>query len=199
MSFIDKWFETYKTVLTEPKDFFESENRRNDFGFSIKFAFINLLIGGVFGAIGTLMFGSLATLLGGEMAIATPILAALTLVLSPFLGLIGLIISSGLLHIFVYLLGGENGYSETLSVMGYVTVINPISSAFSLIPFLGGLASFLLSIYGVYIQMRGLESFQRLSTGRALAAILITIVLITFITIAVFFAAILGGVTHAGA
>jgi hypothetical protein len=199
MSFVDEWFDVYRRVLTQPTEFFESEDRRDGFGFPLKFALVNLLISGVLSAIGTLVFGSFIALLGGESALAMPIMAGLILALTPIAGLIGIMIGAGIFHILVYLLGGENGYRETLSVVEYYSVLQPISSAFSLIPLFGSLANFFVAIYGIYIQMRGLESFQGLSTGRALAVVLIPIAIVFTIVIAAFVTILAGGLALAAA
>lgn len=183
MAFIHEWFDAYKRVLTEPTEFFESENRRDGFGFPLKFALVNLAISGLISAVGVLTFGSFWAVLAGESALAMPIIAAIVLAATPIIGIIGLFIGAGILHIFVYLFGGENGYSQTLSVMEYYSAFQPITSLFSMVPLLGGLANFFIGLYGIYVEMRGLESFQGLSTGRALAVILIPIVIAVIIGI----------------
>jgi hypothetical protein len=198
MSFVDELLETYKGVLTQPSEYFSNEERRDGFGYSLKFAAVNLIISGVLGSASILAFGA-ATAVYGEAAsgIGMGILAAIVLVATPVLGLIGLMISSGLIHIFVHLLGGENGYSETLSVMEYATAVQPITSILSFIPLLGSLLNLLVGLYAVFLQGKGLENFQEMSFGKSLAAIVLPVIIVTVLVIGivtVLFAGLLAGV-----
>lgn len=193
MSFIGKWFDTYKKVLTQPSEFFESEDKRDGFGFSLKFAAVNLLIAGLLSSLSIVAFGSMGAMLGETSnTLGIGLLAAIALVATPIVGLIGLMISSGLIHIFVALLGGENGYSETLSVMGYATAIQPITAAFSFIPILGSLVNLAVGLYAVFIQAKGLENFQEMSLGRAIAAVLLPVLVIIAIVVAIVFVVVAG-------
>lgn len=191
MSLTNDWLDTFKRVLTQPTEFFESEDRRDGFGYPLKFATINLVISGILGAASLVALGGASAALEGSAAssLGIGILAVATLILTPILGIISLLISSGLIHIFAALLGAEQGYSETLSVMEYGTAIQPITSIFSMIPLLGSLVGLIAGLYGLFIQTRGLQSFQELSLGRALAAILlpaaIIIALVILIAVAI--------------
>jgi hypothetical protein len=185
MSLFDEWLETFQGVLTQPSEFFESEDRRDGFGFSLKFALINLAISGVLTAGSVAIFGAAAGMNGGFGAGSTVALVAGTMILTPILGFIGLMISAGLIHIFVALLGGEEGYGETLSVLEYASAISPINAALQFIPLIGSLAGLVLGLYALYVQTKGLSTFQNLSTGRALAAILLPAIIIGAIVLAV--------------
>ena len=182
MSLFNEWLDTFKRVLTQPTDFFESEDRRDGFGYPLKFAAINLVISGILGAISVAALGGASAALQGGLpgseSMGMAIFALITLVVTPIAGIIGLLISSGIIHIFAALLGAEQGYSETLSVMGYATAVQPVTSIFSMIPLLGSLVNLLVGIYALFIQTKGLQSFQELSLGRALAAILLPVVVI---------------------
>ncbi|MFB6191246.1 MAG: YIP1 family protein [Candidatus Nanohaloarchaea archaeon] len=172
MELLDEWLETFESVLTGPSEYFRTEERRDGFGYSLKFAIVSVALAAVFNAARAGFFGP--TQLGQALPFAGSAMVALgVLVLSPIMAIIGLLISAGLVHIFVALLGGDAGYSETLSVFEYATAISPITSLMSLVPVVGGLVNLVLGIYGLYIQVKGLENFQGLSTWRALGAIVL--------------------------
>ncbi|MFB6209438.1 MAG: YIP1 family protein [Candidatus Nanohaloarchaea archaeon] len=183
MSLIDDWADTFKEVLTSPSEFYESEQRRDGFGFPLKFALINLVISGVIGAIAAGVLGTATSGLAGTPAVSGPILGIVTLVVTPIFGLIGLFISAALVHVFVVLLGGESGYRETLAVIEYASAISPITSLFSLIPVLGGLANVLVGIYAIFIQSKGVQLFKSMSFGRALGAVLLPAVVILLLVV----------------
>lgn len=165
MEFVREWPETAKEVLTQPSNFYETENRRDGLGYPLKFALVSFLLAGLISAIGVI--------LSGGIGIGT--------VLSSVIGgLIGLFIGSGLVHIFVALLGGESGISETLAVFGYATALSPISAAISLPSMISATLgivtvplALLLGLYGLYIQVKGIETFHEMSTGKALLAVIL--------------------------
>ncbi|EGQ43406.1 MAG: uncharacterized Yip1 domain protein [Candidatus Nanosalina sp. J07AB43] len=183
MGFVSEYFEVAKNVITSPTEFFESENRRDGFGYPLKFAAFSLLISGLFSAAQTAISGT-----GAEVNLSIPILAGVSAVATPILGVIGLTISAGLIHIFVALFGGENGYSNTLSILGYTTAIGVVGSANSvimslatvaggiagtLLSIVGGLVALVVGLYGIYIQSKGISEFQDLSFGKSVLSIIL--------------------------
>lgn len=197
MSFTDDLLDTYKGVLTQPSEFFATESRRDGFGFSLKFAAVNLMISAVLSTLSIVAFGAASSALGEAVSgIGIGLIAAFTLIATPIFGLIGLLISSAVIHIFVYLLGGENGYSETLSASEYATAVQPLTAVFSFIPLLGSLINILIGIYAIFIQTKAIENFQEMSLGRALAAVLLPALILIAIVFAIVFIAIAG--TFAG-
>jgi hypothetical protein len=197
MSFTDDLLDIYKGVLTQPSEFFATENRRDGFGFSLKFAVVNLIISAILSTISVVVLGGASSALGEAVGgIGIGLIAGFTLIGTPIFGLIGLLISSALIHIFVAILGGENGYSETLSAIEYATAVQPLTAVFSFIPFLGSLMNLLVGLYAIFIQVKGIENFQELSLGRAIAAVLLPALIIFAIVIALVFLVIAG--TFAG-
>ncbi|NMJ76838.1 hypothetical protein GLU64_00280 [Nanohaloarchaea archaeon] len=183
MGFVSEYFEVAKNVITSPTKFFENENRRDGFGYPLKFAAFSLLISGLFSAAQTAISGPAA-----EVSFSIPVLAGVSAVATPILGVIGLTISAGLIHIFVALFGGENGYSNTLSILGYTTAIGVVGSANSvlmslgtvaggiagtLLSIVGGLIALVVGLYGIYIQSKGISEFQDLSFGKSVLSIIL--------------------------
>ncbi|MFB6241441.1 MAG: YIP1 family protein [Candidatus Nanosalina sp.] len=178
MGFVSDWTDSAREVITSPAEFFENEDRRDGFGYPLKFAAFALLVAGVFRALRTLVFGPSA-----NVELSGPVAAGASFIGSIVGGLIGLFISAALIHIFVYLFSGEVGYSETLATLEYSSALTALGAVFSLVPLLGGLVGLLLALYGIYVQAKGLEAFHDLSFGKSLAAVLLPAVLIVVIVI----------------
>lgn len=182
MDLVNEWLETFQGVLTQPTEFFGTEQRRDGFKYPLKFAAVNLVLSGIISA-GTTFVGTSAVFsemlgIGGAA-----LLAGLTLILTPVIGLVGLLISAGFVHLFVHLLGGEEGYAETLAVAEYATALSPVTSVISAIPLLGSVLNLLFGLYGIYINVRGLQNFQNLSAGRALVALILPAVIVTILVL----------------
>jgi hypothetical protein len=178
MGFASDWLDSARSIIESPSEFYEGEDRRDGFGYPIKFAAFSFLVSGVFSALRIAVYGPSTT-----SSLSMPVAAGVTLVSSIVGGLIGLAIGAGLIHILVALLGGENGYSETLASLAYASALSAVGSVLSLIPVIGSLAGVLLGLYGIYVQAKGLEIFQELSFGRSLVAILLPGVILLIIVI----------------
>lgn len=180
MSLISEWTETARNVLTNPADFFRTEMRRDGFGYPLRFALVSLVLASIIRAIGALIFSSM-----GSGALDAGLAAAVsTLIGGPIFGIIGLFIGAAVVHIFVYILGGEHRYSQTFAVGAYTTALTPVAAVLGIIPVIGGIASFVLSLYGLYIHIKGIEVFQEMSIGRAAAAVLLPAIILFLIVFA---------------
>lgn len=185
MELLEEWLETFQEVITGPTEYLQRERRTDGFEYPLKFAAISLLLAAVLNAARVLVVGpqgASASGVGGNF-----LLALVTLVVSPILGMVFLGLGAGLVHLFVMLFEGSGGYKETLAAFEYATALSPVSALVSFVPLLGGLLNFVLGIYGIYIQVRGLESFQNLSTGKAVIAVVApaVIVILIFVVLAV--------------
>lgn len=178
MGFVSDWLDSARELIESPSGFFEGEDRRDGFGYPLKFAAFSFLVSGVLSALRIVVYGT-----SMESSLSMPVAAGVTLVSSVVGGIIGMVIGAGLIHIFVALLGGENGYSDTLAVMGYTSAISAVASVLNLVPLIGPLVSLLLAFYSIYVQAKGLEIFQELSFGRSLVAILLPVVIITVVVV----------------
>ncbi len=176
MSLLADWLDTAKAVITDPNNFFTGETRRDGFGYPLRFAALSIVITSIISAV-TAVFYTSAMSGFDAGAIVLAMVAALVI------GIIGLFIGTVILHIFVYLLGGKNGYRATLAVFAYVTALSPLSAAVSIVPLLGELVAFLISLYGVYLGIKGIENFQDMTTERAAIAVILSAVLLFLISI----------------
>lgn len=199
MGFVDEFVSTWKKVVFSPSTFFEEEERRDGLEYPIRFALTNLLISGLISAAALAVFGSVGAVFSEMPAVTAGtalVAAAASLIFAPIVGLISLAVSAGITHIFVYLLEGEAGLEETFAVWEYASAIIPLSSVAGNIPILNYLLGPILALYTFYIQIQGLKAFQGLSTGKAVAAILLPVLIIMALIVGtvmvVFFGALAG-------
>lgn len=171
MGLIERWFDDAKSVIVEPSSFF-AEADRDGFGYPLKFAVISLVIAGVLSSISSLLWGSVFG--SASFAIANALGSLIGTVIG---GVIGLFIGAALIHIFVILFGGE-GYGRTFAVLAYATALSPLGALLGFIPILGALAGIVVGLYGLYVEVKGVEIFHGLTTGRAALAVILPIVII---------------------
>lgn len=87
---------------------------------------------------------------------------------------LGFFIGAGIYHLIAKAFGGTGTFLEYIySYLLFYTPITIVSLIVGLVPFLGGLASFALSIYGIVLQVFMTMGVHRLSGGRATLAVLI--------------------------
>jgi hypothetical protein len=108
-------------------------------------------------------------------------------VLSPLLVLMGLFIGSAILHVCLMLVGGANRSFET--TFRVVCFAGGAANLFSIIPMCGGLIT---AVYQVVLNCFGLTRAHQTTTGKALMAIFLP--LIVCCGVFILFGVILGGV-----
>ncbi len=98
-------------------------------------------------------------------------------------GIIGVFIGGAWLHIFVWALGGKNGYGQTVRAIMYGSTPGLPLGWIPLIAFIGAIWTIVLNILGI-------KELQEISTGRAVAAVVlagvILIVIVMIIAVAMF-------------
>lgn len=91
--------------------------------------------------------------------------------------------------LFARLLGGRGGLLPYLAASS-LSVIPHLLAAFSFIPCLGGVLTAVGSIWGLVIQYKAVETTQNLSSGRAVAAVLLPYVLFLIVGVFLFIAVV---------
>lgn len=194
MGLLDNWAESFRSVLSGPTEHFRTETRMDGFSYPLKFAVISLVIAGFFNAVKTGFIGS--TLYRNLLPLGSSVaLAGAALVISPIVGLAGLLVWSGVVHLFSSAFGGSGSYSDTLAVFEYASAINPISALVTVVPMVGGIAGLLLSIYAVYIQIVGIMEAHDLDSWRAGASVVLPGLIVIGVALALmiaFFSALSG-------
>jgi len=114
---------------------------------------------------------------------------------------IGFFIGMGILFVSAKIFGGAGSFLEqAYAFMLFYVPINGLGAVLGLIPILGGFAGFLLWIYSIVLAIFAMMTSQRLSGGRAAAAVFLPAIIVTllicgllFIIIAVIAAAVNAG------
>ena len=107
----------------------------------------------------------------GAVGGLTAVVTFITLLISL---LIGLFIIAAIVHIFVYLLGGKKGYTQTVKAIGYG--MTP-SLLLGWIPFL----NIIVGIWALIVEIIGIRELQEMSTGKAALAVILPGIIIGII------------------
>ncbi|HXF62364.1 MAG TPA: Yip1 family protein [Caldilineaceae bacterium] len=102
---------------------------------------------------------------------------------------IGFLITVAVLHLLASVLGGSGDFGK----MGYLRAAYQapliiLSSLVGLIPFLGGCISFLLWLYGFVLTYFAVKVNYNLTSGRAIAVVLIPLAVVLILTLCAAFA-----------
>lgn len=153
---------TWKNIVVDPRGFFSRMPTKAGYTNPIIFLIINSAIGGLLGGLVA------AGIAAGLVAIPAGIITAI----------IGSFIGGAILHLFAYLLADKaiGGFEATWRVIAYTSALLVLTW----IPFLGAL----VGLYGIYIEVVGIEQAHKTTTAKALAAVLAPIIIfIVFLTI----------------
>jgi hypothetical protein len=91
---------------------------------------------------------------------------------SPAFVLVGAFISSAILHVCLLITGGaKNGFEATFRVVAYAT---GATAFFQLLPFCGGVIG---GIWAIVAEVLGAREIHETTTGRALLAVLLPLIL----------------------
>lgn len=137
--------------------------------FAILLAFVGTLFGSMMGG------RNLGMLMGAGAGAGA---AIIFFVLFMILAIIGAFISGAILHIFVYIVGGRKGISQTIKAVMYGSTPGLLLGWIPIIGFIAGIWSLVLEILGI-------RQLQELTTGRAILAVLIPIIIIVVLTIVI--------------
>lgn len=86
----------------------------------------------------------------------------------------GLFIGAAIIHIFVYLLGGKKGYTQTVKAVGYGMTPHLL---LGWIPYIG----IIFSIWALVVYILGIRELQEMSTGKAVLAVILPAIIIGII------------------
>jgi len=170
--------ERVKGFLLNPVESF-NKYKNEDFGEAFKYYFVLVLISSVMTALvsalgmGTYM-GTIPGFSGAGFGIA---MVAGLFIFMLIASIIGLFIGSAIIHIFVIILGGKQGFMKTVMAMIYSSTP---SMLLSWIPFIGILAG----LWALVLEVLALREIQEMSTVKAILAIILPIVIIIILVIA---------------
>jgi hypothetical protein len=97
--------------------------------------------------------------------------AIVVVVIAPILLVVALFVVSGIIHLFLMMVGGANsGFLTTCRVVCYAGT----TQVFGLVPVCGGLIS---AVWGIVLEIIGLAEAHRTTMGKAALAVLLPLVL----------------------
>jgi hypothetical protein len=92
---------------------------------------------------------------------------------------IGFFIGVGILFVIAKIFGGTGSFLQQAYAFALFAVpINAASAILGIVPFLGGLASLALGIYGIFLAVFAVSASQRLTTGKSAAVVLLPIAIV---------------------
>ena len=180
--------ERIKGFLFSPSDTFDA-SKEDTIGDAFKYFAVLLAIYAVLFSIMVLaafpamswMVGPWAAMLG---LTAGPLLAVAMLVLSLISGIIAVFIMGLWMHIWVYVVGGRKGVTQTIKALMYGATP---SYLLGWIPFIGIIAG----IWALIVEIIGIRQLHELSTGKAVLAFILAIIIPGIVAAIVVFAALI--------
>ena len=184
------FFETVRGFLMDPVRSFGAV-REKTVSNSLPYYIIILAIGSFLSAIVSVAITStvLAALqeASAKLGLALPVLTGVGIIAITLffivLGIIGVFIVGAWLHLFVYLLGGRQGYGQTVKALMYGSTPLMLIGWIPIIgPGIGGIWSLVLDVLGI-------RELHQVSTARAVAAVALAFLVLAAIIgfIAAFF------------
>jgi len=182
LGFFTAFFRTIKEVLFAPTAFFRrmpvSQGIPPPLFYGVIVSFLAATIGmlvqyTLLGSMGSFTGGGGMEGMGGGHVFQAAVLIIYAFFL-PILIAIGLFITSGIFHLCLLIVGaGKRGFEATFRVAAYTCS----TQVFSLVPFIGPL---ILFFYTLVVYVIGFRESHRTTTGRALIAVLLPILIIGF-------------------
>ena len=194
-------YETAKVVLTAPSQAFARMSLTGTLGKPLLYAVIFGWLGIIASQAYSLAFrGAIHNLLSGlpgynsRLAFGLPVAATVAvMVLAPIFVLLGILIWSAIVHLFLMLVGGANtGFASTVRVVAYSSTVQIVQ----VIPLCGGTIA---AIWALVLYIIGLAIAHRTTQGKSALAVLLPLALCCVcvaILVAAFGAAIAAAIGH---
>ena len=192
LGLVKAWLDTVSLLIGKPTEAFKMMRPEGGLMDPLLFG----LIGGCAGAIISILFQivmrSIPGLAGSNdvfqsFGIGHGALMIIYALLSPLLVVMGLFIGGALLHLCLMLVGGANRSFET--TFRVVCFAGGAANLFSIIPICGGMIA---AVYQIVLNCIGLSEAHQTTTGKALIAIFLPLIICCGVCI--LFGVLLGGV-----
>lgn len=186
IGFFKGFWESLKQSLFDPQRFFDGVPPTGGYESPLIFGIICLSFGMICSTLYQFAFQGLVFLFGllthqgaGELFLGTGLYLAIAvgaIVFSPIGSFIHLFLYSTIYHLFLWMVGGnKRGYEATFRAFAY----SQGPQVLQIIPFLGSFATF---IWQMVLMVIGFKKLHQASTGQAVAAALLPLVLICALT-----------------
>jgi hypothetical protein len=190
LGFFTAFFRTMKQVLFSPTAFFKNMPVSKGMGSPLFYGVIISFFGTTIGLLEQFalsgFMGSSSQVEGvqGMNFFQTAFLLIYAFFL-PIMIAVGFFIGSAIFHICLLIVGaGKKGFEATFRVVSYASS----SQAFALLPFVGG---FIIVIYNLVLWTIGFRESHQTTTGRAFIAVLLPVIIMSFLIGLLVFAIIL--------
>ena len=182
LGFVEGLVGVVKGFISAPGATFEETRKTGDLGSPVLFAIIVTFVAAIIGQIWAMMFGtSLLAMMPQEAREALPMFIGaqgagfmVSVFVIPIVTIVGIFIGSAILHLMLLLVGGldtsDAGFEGSFRVVAY----SMVAKLAEIIPFLGGIISL---IWTVVLLVIGVNRLHGTSEGKAVAAVLLPIVL----------------------
>jgi hypothetical protein len=192
-SAFERFAETVKLLTTRPGEAFTGMPTTGGIGSPLVFAILVSWIGIGVAVIWNVLFQGMWLPfmdLGDEAAVFAGFTAAWAvgvIFLAPIFIIIGVFITAVILHLMLMIVGGANrGFEATVRVVCYAQT----AQLAGIIPFCGG---FISAVWAIILYVVGLATAHRTTTGKAILAIALPIVLCCAFLVAMTFMGVLAG------
>ncbi|MEO6325750.1 MAG: YIP1 family protein [Thermoanaerobaculia bacterium] len=193
---------TVQMMVTAPAEAWQRTRVKNDLLEPLLFSVIVTWIGMVFSSIyGALFSRSWMTMLPADLQekLAPAMVAGsplIKIVLAPVLVAVGLFIGAGIVHLCLMIVGGLSsssaGFEGTFRVVAY----SGVADLANVIPIAGPLIAF---VWKLILLVMGIQVLHRTSSGKAIAAVLLPVLLCCGCVVVAFgaiLAAVFGALKH---
>jgi len=170
------WFDTVSLLITKPSEAFTMMRPEGGLMDPLLFGLIGGTLGGIVSIIFQGLFQSIPGIAGrndvfNSLGIRIWVILLIYAVLMPLLVTVGLFIFGAILHLCLMLVGGANRSFETTFRVHCFTA--GAANLFSMIPFCGGIIAL---VYHIVLDCIGLSRAHPTTTGKALMAIFLPII-----------------------
>jgi len=176
LGFFKAWFDTVSLLITKPSEAFTMMRPEGGLTDPLLFGLIGGCAGGIVSIIFQGLFQSIPGIAGrndafNSLGVGVWVVLLIYAVLMPLLVTVGMFIGAAILHLCLMLVGGANrSFETTFRVVGFTA---GAANLFSMIPICGGIIAF---VYHIVLQCIGLSRAHPTTTGKALMAIFLPMI-----------------------
>ncbi len=182
VGFADALVDTVRLFMMSPREAWSRTREKGDLGQPILFAICVGWVAAAFNLVWGMMFGQawlrfIPSDMRGMMtgfAARSAVWTIVQILVAPLLVVCGLFIGAAVLHLCLMIVGGltnsSAGFEGTVRVVGYSWV----AQLAQIVPLVGGLIAL---VWALVLYVMGIERLHRTTQGKAIAAIMIPVVL----------------------